>query len=185
MRSLVPAGFTDVDPRTARRRVLGTCAPAPGADARFALVPLVVVDLGSRVARGHGALRLAPLHLLLWERRTVRIPRGACVVLRTGRADDEPDDGPDGCPGLSDDATGWLVDHRGALAVGSDRALDPGTAGQVVARGGVVVRCDPEVLADVRPVGSWAVLGPVVTIFCPPAADAVPAQRARRRLLPR
>lgn len=173
----VPAGFADVDPRTARRRVLGTCAPAAGADPRFALVPLVVVDLGGRVARGHGALRLAPLHLLLWERRTVRIPRGACVVLRTG--------GCGGCPGLSDDATAWLVDHRGALAVGADRDLDPGTAREVVARGGVVVHCDPEVLADVRPVGSWVTLGPVATVFCPPAADAVPGQRARRRLLAR
>ena len=175
----VPAGFADVDPRTARRRVLGTCTPAAGADARFALVPLVVVDLGSRVARGHGALRLAPLHLLLWERRNVRIPRGACVVLRTGRCDD------DASPGLSDDAVAWLVERRLVLAAGSDGTLDADTAGQLAARGGRVVTCDPDVLADVPDVGAWVSLGPVVTVFGPSRAPAVPLPRTRRRLLAR
>ena len=173
MNRLVPAGFAEVDPRTARRRVLGTCTQATGADARFALVPLVVVDLGSRVARGHGALRLAPLHLLLWERRHVRIPRGACLVLRTG-----------GCevaarPGLSDDALAWLVERRLTLALGADGTLDPATADQVVARGGVVVSCDADVLAEVPAVGTWVSLGPVVTVFGP-AEASVPGQRSGR-----
>ena len=170
MTTLVPTGFAEVDPRTARRRVLGACTPSPGADARFALVPLVVVDLSGRVARGHAAQRLAPLHLLLWERRTVRIPRGACVVLRTG--------GGAASPGLSDDATDWLVERRLALAVGSDGPLDAATAEQVVARGGVVLACDPDVLAEVPVVGSWLSLGPVATVFVPAAAP-VPAPRRR------
>jgi kynurenine formamidase len=104
--------------------------------ARRFVGPACVIDLTGEVAANPDFL-LTPEHIVTWESRHGRIPRGAWVLLRTDwsrRADPSDflnvtDSGPH-TPGLSAAASRLLAEERDVLGVGVETVgTDAGQAG--------------------------------------------------------
>jgi kynurenine formamidase len=113
----------------------------------WTLMPLVVIDVRSRVAAEGGDFSLGIADLKHWEKTHGRIPVNGCVLLLTGFAEvfeaavataiarrataaaagksvhatqHAPTSYFDNAPGFTGAAAGWLFDHRSIGALGSD-----------------------------------------------------------------
>ena len=219
----IPAGYAEVDPRTARRVPLwqelspsnpifpgdpeftartfttipesgylleqitslgthtGTHVSAPahfieGArflsqlDEGWTLMPLVAIDVRTRVQEEGGDFSLDVADLRWWERRHGRIPHNACVLMLTGFSSHYTQDtGPgatddyfDPAPGFTGASVAWLFDHRGIRAVGSDTFgpdassdADFSATATALAKGGITVENVGPGVAQMRPHGDW------------------------------
>jgi kynurenine formamidase len=110
---------------------------SPEIKPRELIVPIVVIDIASRVASNPDAV-VTPDDLRAFERRNGRIPRGALVAMHSGwesRVDDpEAFRNPDASgvlhfPGFGKAALDWLLDRRRIAAIGVDTlSLDPGNS---------------------------------------------------------
>jgi kynurenine formamidase len=129
----------------------------------LAMMPLAVVDVRARIAAGGPDFRVGTGDLRQWERRYGRIPARGCVLLYTGyssRYVQGPYDEP--APGFSGDATEWLYESRGILALGSDTYGPDATSDTdfsatftALAAGGITVENVGPGLGRMRPHGDW------------------------------
>lgn len=156
-----------------------------GLDERWALMPLVVLDVRDRVEASGGGFVLGPADLWRFEAENGPVPPGACVLLHTGfstrfaptpdpvggaapsRAGPGPSSAPvpsysDPAPGFTADAVAWLFSERGIAALGSDTfgpdaTGDPTYPATVTALGlgGITVENVGPGLALMRPYGDW------------------------------
>jgi kynurenine formamidase len=139
-------------------------------DEGWTLMPLVAIDVRTRVREDGGDFFLDVADLRQWEHRHGRIPHNGCVLLLTGfsshyRQDTGPgptDDYFDPAPGFSGESVAWLFDRRGIRAVGSDTFgpdassdADFSATATALARGGVTVENVGGGLAQMRPHGDW------------------------------
>jgi kynurenine formamidase len=139
-------------------------------DESWTLMPLVVLDVRSRVAKQGGDFQLGVKDLRHFERRHGRIPRGGCVLVLTGfgrlffrpKGPGRADDYFDPAPGLSGEAVTWLFDRRAIRATGSDSFGPDATSDEdftatsiTLAKGGITVENVGPGLARMRPFGDW------------------------------
>jgi kynurenine formamidase len=110
---------------------------SPEITPRELIVPIVVIDIASRVASNADAV-VTPDDLRAFERRNGRIPRGALVAMHSGWesrvGDPEAFRNPDASgvlhfPGFGKAALDWLLERRRIAAIGVDTlSLDPGNS---------------------------------------------------------
>ncbi len=132
-------------------------------DESWTLMPLVVLDVRQRVAASGGDFTLSTRDVQQFERRHGRIPRNACVLLRSGfGAHYSAPDYFASAPGFSGDATTWLFEARAIKAIGAD-TFGPdassdsafGSTSSALAHGGVTVENVGPGLAQMRAYGDW------------------------------
>ena len=139
-------------------------------DESWTLMPLVVVDVRDRVAKGGGDFTVGVKDLEHFERCHGRIPRGGCVLLLTGfgrlffrpKRPGPANDYFDPAPGFTGDAVTWLFDKRAIKATGSDTFGPDATSDEnfsatsiTLAKGGITVENVGPGLAGMRPFGDW------------------------------
>lgn len=134
----------------------------------LSLMPLAVLDVRRLPTEGP-ASQVQPEDLRRWERRHGRIPKGGCVLLRTGLADLWDADGGESSPyvttpvpGLSGAAVDWLFAERSILATGSDSlgpdaTSDPALQAmtRTLLHGGITLENVGTGLARMRSHGDW------------------------------
>jgi kynurenine formamidase len=132
-------------------------------DEGFSMMPLAVVDVRSRIAAGGPDFQVSADDLRAFERRHGRIPARGCVLLLTGYSANYvqgPYDEP--APGFSGEATAWLFERRGILAIGSDTYGPDATSDTdfsstftALEAGGITVENVGPGLAGMRRFGDW------------------------------
>jgi len=135
------------------------------------VAPIALIDISAEIAGDPDGV-LLPEHVAAWEARHGRVPQGAAVFLRTGWEAfiDDPvkyanAGGPLRFPGFGPDAARILVE-RGAVGLGIDTlGIDPGNDPEFVVHRtvshnhGLWHLENLTNLAQVPPVGAWAVVG--------------------------
>ncbi|KUM35614.1 cyclase family protein [Arthrobacter sp. EpRS71] len=101
------------------------------------VLPLVVLDISGRVENDDDAVPTMA-DVLAWEAQYGQVPEGSFVALRTGWSNRWPnpdamankdDDGLSHTPGWSREVLEYLIEQRGAAAVGHEQTdTDPGLA---------------------------------------------------------
>ncbi|BCW65195.1 cyclase family protein [Arthrobacter sp. StoSoilB22] len=101
------------------------------------VLPLVVLDIRGRVENDDDAVPTMA-DVLAWEAQYGQVPEGSFVALRTGWSERWPnpdamankdDDGLSHTPGWSREVLEYLIEQRGAAAVGHEQTdTDPGLA---------------------------------------------------------